>query len=62
MICLLSHFKRTESPKIMTNDDVKQVTGIYHRQIGDVVVTAISDGYIDAPYSCLLYTSDAADE
>ena len=53
MICLLSHFKRTESAKIMTNDDVKQVTGIYHRRIGDVVVTAISDGYIDAPYSVL---------
>ena len=37
----------------MTNDDIKQVTGIYHRRIGNVVVTAISDGYIDAPYSVL---------
>ena len=37
----------------MTNDDVKQVAGVYHRRIGDVVVTAISDGYIDAPYSVL---------
>ena len=31
--------------------------GIYHRKIGDILVTAISDGFIDAPYGCLLYTS-----
>lgn len=26
---------------------VQQIPGIYHRKIGDVVVTAVSDGYID---------------
>ena len=26
---------------------VQQIPGVYHRKIGDVVVTAISDGYID---------------
>ena len=30
-----------------------QPPGIYHRKIGDVLVTAISDGFIDAPYSVL---------
>lgn len=34
----------------MTND---QVPGLYHRRIGEVLVTAVSDGYIDAPYSVL---------
>src|SRR5437660_6333650 len=27
-----------------------QVPGIYRRRIGDIVVTAISDGYLDASY------------
>ena len=27
--------------------------GIYHRKIGDILVTAISDGFIDAPYGVL---------
>ena len=26
---------------------VKQVPGVYHRRIGDIVVTAISDGHLD---------------
>jgi glyoxylase-like metal-dependent hydrolase (beta-lactamase superfamily II) len=26
---------------------VQQISGIYHRKVGDIVVTAISDGYID---------------
>ena len=30
-----------------------QTPGIYHRKIGDILVTAISDGFIDAPYSVL---------
>ena len=25
-----------------------QIPGVYHRRIGDIVVTAISDGYLDA--------------
>ena len=27
-----------------------QVAGVYHRRFGDIVVTAISDGYLDASY------------
>ncbi len=27
----------------------QQIPGFYHRRIGDIVVTAISDGYLDAP-------------
>ena len=25
----------------------QQIPGVYHRTIGDIVVTAISDGYLD---------------
>jgi hypothetical protein len=25
----------------------QQIPGVYHRKIGDIVVTAISDGYLD---------------
>jgi glyoxylase-like metal-dependent hydrolase (beta-lactamase superfamily II) len=32
----------------MTEIPQQQVPGIYHRRIGDIVVTAISDGYLDA--------------
>jgi glyoxylase-like metal-dependent hydrolase (beta-lactamase superfamily II) len=31
----------------MNSLPVQQISGIYHRKIGDIVVTAISDGYID---------------
>src|SRR6187402_648840 len=27
-----------------------QIPGVYHRRIGDIVVTAISDGYLDGAY------------
>jgi glyoxylase-like metal-dependent hydrolase (beta-lactamase superfamily II) len=37
----------------MLNIDTEQVPGVYHRKIGEVLVTAISDGYIDAPYAAL---------
>jgi glyoxylase-like metal-dependent hydrolase (beta-lactamase superfamily II) len=30
-----------------------QVPGVYHRRIGDIVVTALSDGYLDADVSVL---------
>ena len=30
-----------------------QMPGIYHRKIGEILVTAISDGFIDVPYSVL---------
>jgi glyoxylase-like metal-dependent hydrolase (beta-lactamase superfamily II) len=31
----------------MSPHPVHQISGVYHRKIGDVVVTALSDGYID---------------
>lgn len=31
----------------MTAQPQKQIPGVYHRKIGDIVVTAISDGYLD---------------
>src|ERR1700712_419046 len=32
----------------MNAQPVQQIPGVYHRKIGDVVVTAISDGYLDS--------------
>jgi len=31
----------------MTQQPARQIPGVYHRRIGDIVVTAISDGYLD---------------
>jgi glyoxylase-like metal-dependent hydrolase (beta-lactamase superfamily II) len=31
----------------MTSQPAQQIPGVYHRKIGDIVVTAISDGYLD---------------
>jgi glyoxylase-like metal-dependent hydrolase (beta-lactamase superfamily II) len=31
----------------MTQRPAQQIPGVYHRRIGDIVVTAISDGYLD---------------
>jgi glyoxylase-like metal-dependent hydrolase (beta-lactamase superfamily II) len=31
----------------MTAQTAQQIPGVYHRKIGDIVVTAISDGYLD---------------
>jgi glyoxylase-like metal-dependent hydrolase (beta-lactamase superfamily II) len=31
----------------MTSQPTQQIPGVYHRKIGDIVVTAISDGYLD---------------
>src|SRR6202171_3334315 len=31
----------------MTPQPAQQIPGVYHRKIGDIVVTAISDGYLD---------------
>src|ERR1700722_16698644 len=31
----------------MTSQPAQQIPGFYHRKIGDIVVTAISDGYLD---------------
>ncbi len=32
----------------------EQIPGIYHRRVGDAMVTALSDGYLDAPYEVML--------
>ena len=37
----------------MTQHDSSQVPGLYRRRVGDVLVTAISDGYIDAAFEVL---------
>ncbi|MEX2519177.1 MAG: MBL fold metallo-hydrolase [Paracoccaceae bacterium] len=34
----------------MKNPPDEQVPALYHRRIGDILVTAVSDGYLDAPY------------
>src|SRR5215468_6088592 len=34
----------------MTTAPSHQVPGVYRRKVGDIVVTAISDGYLDAVY------------
>jgi hypothetical protein len=31
----------------MSSQPAQQIAGIYHRRIGDIIVTAISDGYLD---------------
>ena len=31
----------------MSSQPAQQISGVYHRRIGDIVVTAISDGYLD---------------
>ena len=32
----------------MSSHPAQQISGVYHRKIGDIVVTALSDGYVDA--------------
>jgi glyoxylase-like metal-dependent hydrolase (beta-lactamase superfamily II) len=39
----------------------KQVPGVYHRRVGDIIVTALSDGYLDAPYTVMRMTPQDAD-
>src|SRR3984885_11346831 len=31
----------------MSQQPIQQIPGVYHRRIGDIIVTAISDGYLD---------------
>ena len=31
----------------MIQPPTRQIPGVYHRRIGDIVVTALSDGYLD---------------
>ena len=42
-----------QSRKFYIDMGYTQTLGIYHRKIGDILVTAISDGFIDAPYGVL---------
>ncbi len=37
----------------MTNVPQQQVPGVYHRKVGDIVVTAISDGFLDGSLDVL---------
>ncbi len=37
----------------MTETPTSQIPGVYHRRIGDIVVTAISDGYLDGAIDVL---------
>jgi glyoxylase-like metal-dependent hydrolase (beta-lactamase superfamily II) len=37
----------------MTNPDQRQVPGLYRRRIGDAMVTAVNDGYLDMPFELL---------
>lgn len=31
----------------------RQIAGVYHRRIGDIIVTALSDGYLDGTVDVL---------
>ena len=31
----------------------RQIPGVYHRRVGDIVVTALSDGYLDGTVDVL---------
>ena len=31
----------------MGSHPAEQISGVYHRKIGDIVLTALSDGYVD---------------
>lgn len=35
----------------MTSLPTAQIPGVYHRRLGDVIVTALSDGYVDMGYA-----------
>ena len=37
----------------MVEVPTQQIPGVYHRRIGDIVVTAISDGYLDGTVDVL---------
>ncbi|MAI47627.1 MAG: MBL fold metallo-hydrolase [Hyphomicrobiaceae bacterium TMED74] len=38
----------------MADSDIQQIPGVYHRRIGDIVVTAIADGFLDGDIDVLL--------
>ena len=37
----------------MVHVPTQQIPGVYHRRIGDIVVTALSDGYLDGTVDVL---------
>ena len=37
----------------MIQPPTQQIPGVYHRRIGDIVVTALSDGYLDGTVDVL---------
>src|SRR6201998_3850328 len=37
----------------MVQVPTQQIAGVYHRRIGDIVVTALSDGYLDGTVDVL---------
>jgi glyoxylase-like metal-dependent hydrolase (beta-lactamase superfamily II) len=45
--------QNVEGPRPMATPPTQQIPGVYHRKIGDIVVTAISDGYIDGTLDLL---------
>lgn len=51
------HAARRQGAKIPQ----KQVPGVYHRRVGDIIVTALSDGYVDAPYTVMRIAPQDAD-
>jgi hypothetical protein len=42
----------------MSDHPTGQVVGLYHRRIGDITVTAVSDGYLDTPLRALRSVSE----
>src|SRR6266702_4430064 len=44
---------RTASDESMINVPQQQVPGLFHRRVGDIVVTAVSDGFLDASIDVL---------
>ena len=38
----------------MNAQPAQQIPGVYHRKIGDIVVTSISDGYLDSTLEVML--------
>src|SRR5262249_9611676 len=42
-----------QSGSIMTKVPEEQVAGVFHRRVGDIVVTAISDGFLDGALDVL---------
>jgi glyoxylase-like metal-dependent hydrolase (beta-lactamase superfamily II) len=46
----------------MPNQPDRQIPGVYHRRVGDIVVTALSDGYLDATYAVMRIAPEDAEQ